>query len=176
MPRNRQDVDRGFKIAEIREVAVAVLRSGGYPALSHGTVARDLGLARTAVSWYFPTKDDLFAAALADIYDQDLAAPPPGQDIMDRLLWALERLTALQPLTHALHERARHSAAAASLESALQESLCARLRALLASRVDPTRLDLVTSTIIVFVEGLLTQPRTDEERRDLLAFLVTELI
>jgi AcrR family transcriptional regulator len=178
MPRNRQDVDRDLKVAEIREAAVAILRAGGYPALTHGAVAKELGLARTAINWYFPTKDELFAAALADVYAEDLAArpPSPGDDIMTRLLWALDRLTELQPLTHALHERARHSAAVADLESVFQESLCTRLRAMLAPRVDPARLDLVTSTIVVFVEGLLTQPRTVEERRELLAFLVTELI
>ncbi|MGI5320928.1 TetR/AcrR family transcriptional regulator [Actinomadura nitritigenes] len=176
MPRNRQDVDREVKIAEIREAAVAILRSGGHPALTHSAVAKDLGLARTAVYWYFPTKDELFTAALAEIYARDLAAPPEGDDVMTRLLWALDRLTALQPLTHALHERARQSEAAARLESALQESLCTRLRTLLGPRVDPGRLDLVTSTIIVFVEGLLIQPRTDEESRELLGFLVAELL
>ncbi|WP_344823854.1 helix-turn-helix domain-containing protein [Actinocorallia longicatena] len=175
MPRNRQDVDREAKVAEIREAAVRILRDGGHPALSHSAVAKELGLARTAVYWYFPAKDDLFVAALAEVYAADLGTPPAGDDVMARLRWAVERLTALQPLTHALHERARHSEAAARLEAALQESMCSRLRALLSPRVPAERLDRVTTTIIVFVEGLLTQPRTTSDRLDLLEFLVTEL-
>ncbi|WP_146059085.1 TetR/AcrR family transcriptional regulator [Actinomadura rubteroloni] len=176
MPRNRQDVDRDAKIAEIREAAVGLLRAGGYPALSHSAVAKELGLARTAVAWYFASKDDLFAAALADIYAADLGTPPADGDVMVRLRWAVERLTALQPLTHALHERARHSPAAAELEAALQNSLCTRLRALLAPHVAADRLDRVTTTVVVFVEGLLVQPRTTPDRLGLLEFLVTELI
>jgi AcrR family transcriptional regulator len=175
MPRNRQDVDREAKVTEIREAALRILRDGGPAALSHSAVAKDLGLARTAIYWYFPTKDDLFVAALSDAYAQDLGTPPQDDDVMTRLRWAIERLTALQPLTHALHERAHHSPAAAELEAALQQGLSSRLRTLLAPRVEPDRLDLVATTIVVFVEGLLTQSRTTEERLRLLEFLVTEL-
>ncbi|MFB4299147.1 TetR/AcrR family transcriptional regulator [Actinomadura sp. NTSP31] len=175
MPRNRQDVEREIKVAEIRRAAVDLLRDGGYPALSHSAVAKALGLARAAIYWYFPTKDDLFAAAMADVYAQDLGTPPDDPDVMARLRWAVERLTVLQPLTHALHERARQSEVAAELEAALQETLCSRLRDLLAPHVPPDRLDQVATAIIVFVEGLLTQPRSTDERLGLLEFLVTEL-
>lgn len=175
MPRNRQDVDRDVKIAEIRRTAVGILRDGGPAALSHSAVAKRLGLARTAIYWYFPAKDDLFVAALADVYAEDLGAPPEDDRLMARLRWAVERLTALQPLTHAMHERAKHSQAAADLEAGFQEAMTSRLRTLLAPHVEPGRLDLVTAAIVVFVEGLLVQPRSAQEREDLLHFLVTEL-
>ncbi|MBO2452162.1 TetR/AcrR family transcriptional regulator [Actinomadura barringtoniae] len=175
MPRNRQDVDREAKVTEIREAALRILREGGPAALSHSAVAKDLGLARTAIYWYFPTKDDLFVAALTDAYAEDLGDPPETDDIMPRLAWALERLTALQPLTHALHERARHSPAAAELETALLQGLTTRLHALLASKVPPEKLAPITTTIVVFFEGLLVQPRPPEERLRLLEFLISEL-
>ncbi|GAA2166358.1 TetR/AcrR family transcriptional regulator [Actinomadura napierensis] len=176
MPRNRQDVDRDAKVAEIRRTAVSILRDGGPSALSHSAVAKRLGLARTAIYWYFPTKDDLFVAALADVYAQDLSTPPEDDHVMTRLRWAVESLTALQPLTHAMHERAKHSPAAADLEAGFQEAMTSRLRALLAPHVEPDRLDLVTATIVVFVEGLLVQARSAQERQDLLRFLVAELV
>ncbi|WP_433249305.1 TetR/AcrR family transcriptional regulator [Actinomadura nitritigenes] len=175
MPRNRQDVDRDVKVAEIRRTAVSILRDGGPTALSHSAVAKRLGLARTAIYWYFPTKDDLFVAALADVYAHDLGTPPDDDRVMPRLRWALERLTALQPLTHALHERAKHSQAAADLEAGFLEAMTSRLRTLLALRVEPDQLDLVTATIVVFIEGLLVQPRSAQERQELLQFLVAEL-
>jgi AcrR family transcriptional regulator len=176
VPRNRQDVERDTKVADIRRVAVETLRSGGWPALSHTAVAKQLGLARTAIYWYFPTKDDLFVAAAADIYAQDLGSPPDSDDVGTRLRWAVERLTDLQPLTHALHERARHSEVAAGLEAALLGGLCDRLRTLLQPHVPEDRLDRVATAVVVFVEGLLVQPRTTEERLELLDFLVGELL
>jgi AcrR family transcriptional regulator len=176
VPRNRQEVDRESKVAEIREAAVDILRAGGWDALSPSAVARKLGLARTAIYWYFPTKDDLFVAAAAEIYALELGSPPDADDITVRLRWALDRLAALQPLTHTLHERARQSEAAARLEATILDGLCDRLRALLRPHVAEDRLDQVATTVVVFVEGLLAQPRSTEERQDLLSFLVTELV
>ena len=176
MPRNRQDVDREAKVAEIKAAAVDILRTGGWAALSHGAVAKELGLARTAVHWYFRTKDDLFVAAAADIYAEDLGSPPDSDDVATRLRWAVERLTALQPLTHTLHERARQSEVAAGLEAALLDGLCGRLQALLRPHVPDERLDRVVTAMVVFVEGLLVQPRTAEERFELLDFVVAELL
>lgn len=176
MPRNRRDVHREAKVQEILAVAAEILRAEGYAALSHSEVARRLGLARNAVYWYFPTKDDLFAAATAQIFAAQLPPAPPASGFADRIQWAVDRLAELQPLNHTLHERARHSEAAAELEAAIQEQLCVRLRDLLAPHVDPDRLDHVTMSIVVFIEGLLTHPRTASQRRELLGFILDRLV
>lgn len=176
MPRNRREVDRDDKLDEILTVAEKILLAHGYDALSHSAVARELGLARAAIYWYFPAKDDLFTAAASRIFTAALANPPSTNNYARRIQWAVDRLAELRPLNLALHDRAHHSDSAAHLEATIQRGLCDRLRELLRSHVPPARLEPVTKTIVVFIEGLLAHPTPTRQRRALLQFLLTELI
>ena len=86
MPRTRSEVERDAKVAEILEAAVRRLAEGGYDALSVAGIARELGIAQNAVYWYFPSKDDLFAAMLTRWADETLAevdAAAAESDLVD---------------------------------------------------------------------------------------------
>ena len=176
MPRNRRDVDREEKVDQILDAAAHALRTGGYDALSFSSLAADLGLARNALYWYFPTKDDLFVAAAARIFTAALSNPPVKAGYLRRIAWGVDQLAELQPLTLALHDRARHSKAAAELNEAVQEEICERLRQVLRDHVEPDRLDGVAQTIVVFVQGLLTTPLAAKERNRRLQFLLDQLV
>ncbi len=169
-------MDREDKIEEILDAAKRVLRSGGYDALSFKQIADELGLARGALYWYFPSKDDLFVAAAASAFNDALSRPPVRAGYARRISWAVERLAELQPINIALHDRARHSDPAAQLEQTIQEQMCARLRDVLHPHVDPSRVDVVAQTIVVFVQGLLSLPLTPAERSRNLSFLLDELV
>jgi len=54
---------------EITEVARRHLASGGASALSLRAVARELGMASSALYRYFPSRDDLLTALIVDAYD-----------------------------------------------------------------------------------------------------------
>jgi AcrR family transcriptional regulator len=54
---------------EIAEVARAHLATGGAAALSLRAVAREMGMASSAVYRYFPSRDDLLTALIVDAYD-----------------------------------------------------------------------------------------------------------
>ncbi|MDT7613978.1 TetR/AcrR family transcriptional regulator [Pseudonocardia sp.] len=54
---------------EITEVARAHLASDGAAALSLRAVARELGMASSAIYRYFPSRDDLLTALIVDAYD-----------------------------------------------------------------------------------------------------------
>ncbi len=174
VPRNRHDVDRAEKVEEILEAAERILRTGAD--FSFADIAEELGLARGAVYWYFPSKDDLFVAATARIFTQALSDPPTRAGYGRRIQWAVDKLAALQPLNMALHDHARRSKAAADLERAIQAELCARLKDVLRPHVGKQRLDDVTQTIVLFVQGLLTAPLPTAERNRRLQFLIGELV
>jgi AcrR family transcriptional regulator len=176
MPRTRIDVDRDSKVAEIVEAAESALLAGGYEALSHTAIAREVGLARAAVYWYFPAKDDLFVAALGQLLARSLEKPPRTADYRRRITWAVERLAGLQQLMGALHDRARHSPAAAALQAELEQQLCARLRTALAPHVPPEQVDAVADTLVVFIDGLLARPRSKKQRANLLTNAIDALV
>jgi AcrR family transcriptional regulator len=54
---------------EIAEVARTHLATGGAAALSLRAVAREMGMASSAVYRYFPSRDDLLTALIVDAYD-----------------------------------------------------------------------------------------------------------
>lgn len=176
MPRNRSDVARDVKVDEILAVADEILRRDGFAGLSLADVARRLGLARAAVYWYFPTKDDLLVAVVTKAFAEVMTPRAARGDHVRRIVDAVDRLAELQPLTAALHERAPRAEQAATLAATVQNQLCARLREVLAGHVDEDRLEQVASAIVVFAQGLLAHPRPERERRALLRFLIDRLV
>ena len=74
---------------EITEVARAHLASHGAAALSLRAVARELGMASSAVYRYFPSRDDLLTALIIDAYNvlgsaAERAEAAAGPDPLDR--------------------------------------------------------------------------------------------
>jgi AcrR family transcriptional regulator len=90
---------------EITEVARRHLASAGGAALSLRAVAREMGMASSAVYRYFPSRDDLLTALIVDAYDAlgDAAeradADAPAGDLRARWL-AVCRAVRAWALTH----------------------------------------------------------------------------
>ena len=62
---------------EIKEEARRQLAAGGAQRLSLRAVARQLGMASSALYRYFPSRDDLLTALIIDAYDRSGPAPRP---------------------------------------------------------------------------------------------------
>jgi AcrR family transcriptional regulator len=78
---------------EITDVARRHLASDGAAALSLRAVARELGMASSAVYRYFPSRDDLLTTLIVDAYDAigeavERAEEKAGPGLMDRWLAA----------------------------------------------------------------------------------------
>jgi AcrR family transcriptional regulator len=90
---------------EIADVARRHLASQGASGLSLRAVARELGMASSAVYRYFPSRDDLLTALIVDAYDaigtaaEQAEAAVPREDLMGR--WrAVCRATRTWALAH----------------------------------------------------------------------------
>ncbi len=76
--------------ADILAAARRQLAESGAPALSLRAVARELGLASSALYRYFATRDELLTALIVEAYDDAAdavdaaAAPGPGRSLRDR--------------------------------------------------------------------------------------------
>jgi AcrR family transcriptional regulator len=170
VPRNRVDLDRDRKVDEILSVAARQLRARGYTDLSVDRVARELGVARNAVYWYFRSQDELFVQTAARILADAWRRPVRTTDVERRILWALDRLSELQPLMLGLQERVPRSAAAAALVEQFQAGLCDRLREVLRGHVRELDLDLVADTVMTLGQGLLSRGVDARERARIVRF------
>lgn len=138
MPRNRKAIPKAERQSAIVAAAGALFAEQGYRATSVADVARAAGLTSAAVHWYFPTKDDLFAAVLdhgfATASRRIETDPRTAGDPRAQLVDLLVRLQQFHNLHRAAYERMDESEAIHSaymrindwLDSHLLESVAVR--------------------------------------------------
>ncbi|HEX9967551.1 MAG TPA: helix-turn-helix domain-containing protein [Solirubrobacterales bacterium] len=177
MAKTRTEVDRETKVEEILGLAEQRLGEGGYEALSVAALARELGLAQNAIYWYFPSKDDLFVAALRRMLTGLASRKPRGEVAhRERILWFTDQLEPLSRLRPALRERARESEVAAEFLGELESILSRMLsNALRAEGVAEDDLPLAVDVFRASVEGAYVKGLSRKKRRQTLTFLLDRL-
>jgi len=176
MPRTRPELDRAEKQAAILDAAVEQLEAGGHAGLSVTAIARDLGIAKNAVYWYFPSKDHLFVAALQQMGHRVFQAKVrAGSDWTARLLAVVDELAGLYPLLPAIHERAAASEVVRVFERDLLKDFRGMLAAGLAGRVPAEEVDLAAETVLTAVIGAYATGLSRTRRRQLLRNLLDRL-
>ncbi|MEU9319957.1 TetR/AcrR family transcriptional regulator [Streptomyces sp. NPDC048295] len=164
MPRNRQQIPKAEREAALVDHAWELFAAQGYRGTSLAEVGRTAGVAANAVRWYFPTKDDLFAAAIDHHFtrvrerieaDEALAGDPRRE-----LVALLVDLEPYRGLHREAYERIGDSEALAGTYSGIQEWLERRLLADITSGLpDGADVGLITDTAHVLFEGLLVSAR-----------------
>lgn len=93
--RGRRARLRAETTAEIKEVALGLMASGGPDAIALRAIAREMGMTANAIYGYFATRDDLITALIGDVYASLADAVDAawdaarGQDPAGRILaWA----------------------------------------------------------------------------------------
>jgi AcrR family transcriptional regulator len=177
MPKTRQTASRDEKMGEILEIAERRLREEGYEALSVAAIARELGLAQNAIYWYFPTKDDLFVAALKRLLGE-IAARKPSNDVGDveRILWFTDQFQALSDLRGAMSERARHSQVVGDFVEELDALLSRMLSNALSGHIAAQELPIAVETFRATVEGTFVKGLDKPTRRKVLTFALQRLM
>jgi len=154
VPKTRLDLDRTEKIDEIVDAARAQLVEGGYDALSMVRIAQEVGVARNAIYWYFPTRDHLFVAVLRRLVEEASARKPPSrQSVSDRAVWLVNVLADVHPLLVTMRERARASEVVAEFRDQLESLLRGMLTAFMSPHVDDVR--VAVDAFWATVEGAL---------------------
>ena len=176
MARTRTELERDAKVAQIAEAAERRLREGGYDALSVAAIARELGVAQNAIYWYFPSKDDLFVAALEGMLRTIAARKPKAASAVDRILWFTDQFQALSELRGAMNERSRESAVVAEFVSNLDALLGRMLTNVFRDRVGEDQLPLAVETFRATVEGTFVKGLTKRERHEVLTFALERLL
>lgn len=114
MPRNRQQIPRHERESDIVVAATDVFLRQGYSGTTMGDISTAAGVARAAVYWYFPSKDDVFAAVMDRMLEREqhtLAAERKGFEPLAVLTRGLSEMRTFRRLHREMHERMAHSAA-----------------------------------------------------------------
>jgi AcrR family transcriptional regulator len=175
VPRTRSELDREAKVGQILDAAERQLRAGGYPALSMAAIARELGVAQNAVHWYFPSKDDLFVAALTRMVSGIAAGKPRGRGLEAKVLYFADQLQELADVRAAMYERARRSPVVREFTQELGAVYRRMLSGALSAHVAEADLALATETLIATIQGALLQDLSPAERRRVIGFALARV-
>lgn len=121
MPPTRAAVGRAAKLDEILDRAQARLCAGGYDQMSIAAIARELGVSQNTIYWYYPSKDDLFAAVARRVLEIHVASKPSGRGELAKILWTAEKMSELGPLRGEINARAPHCPAVDALRTQLED-------------------------------------------------------
>ncbi|MHA4854330.1 TetR/AcrR family transcriptional regulator [Rhodococcus sp. MSC1_016] len=154
----------------------------GYRGTSVAAVGRAAGMASAAVHWYFPTKDDLFAAALTSIFstarERIEEDPAVAGDPRDELVALLTELQPYRALHREAYERMEESESIRVAYEQVQDWLEERLFAAISNRLPPgADVELIAEAAHVLFEGILiSMRRVDRPTGDLIDLLTDSLV
>lgn len=182
MPPNRRNIPREERLEAVVAAARRRLETRGYKGTSVADIAGDVGVNAGSIHWYFPTKDDLFAAVLDQVAEESresahaaLAAGASPREALAAVLASAERYRGMHIDAH---DRVGESDAVARVHERfhawLDDLLLAVVRPHLGAGTD---VDLIADTAHIMFEGLLgsTIPR-DRPFEQIVQFLVEMLV
>jgi AcrR family transcriptional regulator len=169
MPRNRRSTPRDLRVNEVLTAASELFLSQGFAKTPMTRVAEAVGVANSAIYWYFPTKDDLLAGVWNRALDEELErlATRGPDDPFERLIQGLIELRPYRQLHVTLHERMLQSEACRAVHDRLLGWIRDVVTAGLTEQgYDPAQeADLVELVVAVFeganVPGIRTRTATD---------------
>lgn len=174
MPRNRRPIDRAEKRDDIVVAATGLFTEVGYDDSSMAKVAAAAGVTPTTIYWYFADKDALLVAVLDHLLTQALeeAAGHLEDPWVDQVLWAVERLERYSKLVTVVHARTATSPTIDEWHEgfhSLMDTMLAEGLARAGAAADDV--EAMTRMCVFVVEGLLTHPLPQPERRKVIEMI-----
>lgn len=187
MPKNRHTRPREEKSSEIVAIAERLFLEKGYEGTTMAAIAVEVGVATNVVHWYFPTKDELFVAALdslqAVVLEQLVerrpakASPEQEKKALGMFLTDLVgRLIDMYKLIATVHERSHRSPVVANFHDRAHRRYADYLgRAVARCDVPETEQALVVEALLTAFEGLIMHRASKLKAKRMLTFLVQRL-
>jgi AcrR family transcriptional regulator len=179
VPRNRQQIPKAERESALLEQATELFTAKGYRGTRVAEIGRAAGIASAAVHWYFPTKDDLFAAVLDRVFGEAIAEAEASESApRDRLETFLSKTQGYRVLHREAYERMAESEALRSvylgLLQWLEDSLLQAVSARLPDGADTAP---IADTAHVLLEGMLVSVRElDRSVGDLIDMVIEALV
>ena len=182
MPPNRRSIPREDRLEAVVAAARRRFETHGYKGTSVADIAGDVGVNTGSIHWYFPTKDDLFAAVVARVAEESResveVALAAGESPMDALVGFLASAERYRGMHVEVHDRLGESDAVARVHEEFHAWLDGLVLAVIRPRLGAgDDVGLIADTAHVMFEGLLGSaiPR-DRPFEEIVQFLVEMLV
>lgn len=180
MPKTRTDTPREEKVDALVAAAEALFVEQGFAGASTARLASAAGVSERTLFWYFPSKDHLLVAVLAQVTERlgrDLRAEGwPSGAAADDLFVVLRGLRRIRHLLSAFHQRAEVAEVVAEARARFRRSndlaVGAALREL---GVPDAHVADSVAIVLSFADGVLLRNIGDEELERLCHRLVAQV-
>lgn len=174
MPRNKYEQQPEEKRREIVDAARALFLDVGYESISMKAIASAAGVASNTIYWYFKDKDELLVAVLDAELEQGLSKflNSPAADSTGRLLMVVDQLQQASRLVATVHTRMHLSPTIAAWHDRFHELSEVMIQAEMnEALVPPEKAKSLIKIWVFAVEGLLSHPTSEAEKREICATL-----
>ncbi len=172
MPSNRSDVDPSVKRQEIRSAARSVFFREGFEKASVAKIAREAGVTPNTLYWYYPGKEQLFSAVVAELIElflQGLESRDLKEPLEETLHWVIQMLESSRPLIVTIHEKDLTCEPIAKLHQHFHERMAALFGDRLRVRgMSPERIPALINIGSFVIEGILMHELRPEEKNRIL--------
>ncbi|MCZ6830979.1 MAG: TetR/AcrR family transcriptional regulator [Gammaproteobacteria bacterium] len=187
MPKNRHTRSREEKTEELVTIALRLFLEKGYDGTTMASIGAEAGIATNVVHWYFPTKDQLFVAALEsyqseslkELMERPVESHPDADDrqlLAERITGLVWRLVGISSLIAAVHQKSHDSSIVAEFREKTQKRHADYIReAVDRCHVPKAEKKLVVEVLISAFEGLVMHRASETKTKRTMTFLVEKL-
>jgi TetR/AcrR family transcriptional regulator of autoinduction and epiphytic fitness len=177
MARNKRDIDAQTKREEIVTHAHELFMAHGFDDTSMAMISRAAAIAPNTIYWYFAGKDEVLLAALDKLIAAQAAQyhAKHFRTALLRLTWVVNKFAEYQKLISAVHARLDQSPAIRAWHDHYHQVLEALVTEhLMKDGKSRDRAQLMATVGTFVIEGLLSHPHSQVQRKAILAWLAGE--
>jgi AcrR family transcriptional regulator len=175
LPRNRRRIPREERATELLAAATRLFQARGYAGTTMADISAAAGVARGNVYWYFDSKDEIFAAVMDHLLEQEVRAldrEARNRDPMTMLDRGLADMQPLRPLHRAMHERLEHSRTVWEAHERFLRWVRTTVGAALEGQRCPADREMTTELAVALFEGANVCQAPQRPVRELIRFLL----
>jgi AcrR family transcriptional regulator len=178
LPRNRQNIPREERSAELLAAATELFLTRGYARTTMADISAAAGVARGNVYWYFKSKDDIFAAVMDRMLGRETRALDSelrGSDPLTALIRGLADMRPFRSLHRAMHERMEYSPAVHEAHERFLDWVRTMVYQVLDQNPRPLDREMVADLAIAVFEGANVPQPARRPAHEMIRFLMESI-
>jgi TetR/AcrR family transcriptional regulator, repressor of the mexAB-oprM multidrug resistance operon len=180
MPRNRQQIPREERTEELLTAATELFLKHGYAGTTMAEISAAAGVAPANVYWYFPSKDDIFAAVMDRMLRRETRALDHelrDVDPLSALLRGLSDMRAFRSLHRSMHHRMQESDPVKESHDRFMAWIRTNVERVLAQNRDVADPAMICDIVVSLFEGATVSSESGmRPARDMIVFTLKALL